>query len=86
MFIVERDDLLIKSTDFSNVKVHDDFQNQLDKQKAENERHKMEIENLRKALDERDIIIEQQNTRLFIDRETQAVQTVRFLYKLILRI
>jgi cell division protein FtsB len=76
IFPLERDDLLIKSTDVSNFKSNDDLQRQLDKQKAENEQQKMELEKLREALSERDAIIEQQDKRLLVDHETQAIQTV----------
>ncbi len=72
---VERDDLLIKSTDL-NI---DDLQRQLAKQKAENEGQKIELEKLRRALLERDAIIEQQDQRLLVEHDTQAVQTVRHL-------
>ncbi|CAF1014563.1 unnamed protein product [Rotaria sordida] len=71
----ERDDLLIKSTDVCNLKPNDDLQKQLDKQKFENERYDIELQNLRKALIERDTVIEQQDKRLLIDHETQAIQT-----------
>lgn len=71
---LERDDLLIKSTD---VKSTDDLQRQLVKQKVENEEYKLELEKLRQALVERDAIIEQQDQRLLVDHETQAIQTVR---------
>ncbi len=74
--LIERDDLLIKSTD---VKSTDDLQRQLAKQKAENEGQKIELEKLRQALVERDAIIEEQDKRLLVDRETQYVQTVRHL-------
>ncbi|CAF1002600.1 unnamed protein product [Adineta steineri] len=71
----ERDDLLIKSTDISDVKSNDDLQRKFDKTKAENEQQKIELEKLRQALIERDTIIEEQDKRLLIDHETQAVQT-----------
>ncbi|CAF0799932.1 unnamed protein product [Adineta steineri] len=71
----ERDDLLIKSTDISYVKSNDDLQRKFDKTKAENEQQKIELEKLRQALIERDTIIEEQDKRLLIDHETQAVQT-----------
>ncbi|CAF0771493.1 unnamed protein product [Rotaria sp. Silwood1] len=71
----ERDDLLIKSTDVSNLKPNDDLQKQFDRQKTENERHGIEIQNLKQALIERDSIIEQQDKRLLIDHETRAIQT-----------
>jgi len=77
---LERDDLLIKSTDASNFKSNDDLQRQLDKQKAENEQQKMELEKLREALSERDAIIEQQDKRLLVDHETQAIQTVSIFF------
>ncbi len=50
----------------------------MDKQKAENEEQKLELEKLRQALIERDAIIEQQDKRLLIDHETQAIQTVNY--------
>jgi golgin subfamily A protein 1 len=68
----ERDDLLIKSTDVTST---DDLQRELAKQKAENERQQIELEKLRRTLLERDAIIEQQDKRLLVDHETQAVQT-----------
>ncbi|CAF3419949.1 unnamed protein product [Rotaria sp. Silwood1] len=43
--------------------------------KTENERHEIEIQNLKQALIERDSIIEQQDKRLLIDHETRAIQT-----------
>ena len=73
---LERDDLLIKSTD---VKSTDDLQRQLAKQKVENEQYELQLEKLRQALVERDAIIEQQDRRLLVDHETQAIQTVRSL-------
>lgn len=71
----ERDDLLINSTD--------DLQRQFDKQKLENEQQKLEIERLREALLERDAIIEEQDKRLLIEHETQAIQTV-FLIEILI--
>jgi cell division protein FtsB len=76
----ERDDLLIKSTDVSNLKVNDDLLRQLDKEKAENEQQRIELAKLRQMLSERDAIIEEQDRRLLIDHETQATQTVRGTY------
>ena len=67
--------MLIKSTD---VKPTDDLQRQLTKQKAENEQQKIELDKLRQALLERDAIIEEQDKRLLVDHETQAIQTVGF--------
>lgn len=58
------------------MKSTDDLQRQLAKQKAENEQHKIELAKLRQALLERDAIIEQQDKRLLVDHETQAIQTV----------
>ncbi|CAF5213009.1 unnamed protein product, partial [Rotaria magnacalcarata] len=71
----ERDDLLIKSTDVSTLKSNDNLQKQLAKQIVESEQQKIEIENLRQALIERDAIIEQQDKRLLVDHDTQAIQT-----------
>ncbi|UJR37089.1 hypothetical protein I4U23_029793 [Adineta vaga] len=71
----ERDDLLIKSTDISDLKSNDDFQRQLDRQKAENEQQKIELTKLRQMLIERDAIIEEQDRRLLVDHETQSMQT-----------
>lgn len=59
------------------MKSTDDLQRQLVKQKVENEEYKLELEKLRQALVERDAIIEQQDQRLLVDHETQAIQTVR---------
>lgn len=61
----------------TNLKANDDLQKQLDKQKAENEQHKLELAKLRQTLIERDAIIEDQDRRLLVDHETQAIQTVR---------
>ena len=74
---LERDDLLIKSTDVSNMKAMDDLQRQIERQKIENQQQRNELEHLRQALVERDAIIEQQDKRLLVDHETQATQTVR---------
>ncbi|CAF0950945.1 unnamed protein product [Adineta ricciae] len=71
----ERDDLLIKSTDVTNLKASDDLQKQLEKQNAENEQHQLELAKLRQRLIERDAIIEEQDRRLLVDHETQAIQT-----------
>jgi len=40
----------------------------------------MELEKLREALSERDAIIEQQDKRLLVDHETQAIQTVSIFF------
>ncbi|CAF3314554.1 unnamed protein product [Rotaria socialis] len=71
----ERDDLLIKSTDVSPLKSNDNLQKQLAKQIVESEQQKIEVEHLRQALIERDAIIEQQDKRLLVDHDTQAIQT-----------
>ena len=59
------------------MKASDDLQKQLEKQNAENEQQQLELAKLRQILIERDAIIEEQDRRLLVDHETQAIQTVR---------
>lgn len=65
-FCLERDDLLIKSTETMHSKVSED----------EHQKQRREIERLRELIVERDKIIEEQDKRLLVDRETQGTQTI----------
>jgi hypothetical protein len=73
---LERDDLLIKSTDVTQSNNNDELQ----KQRIAYEQQKIELEHLRQVIIERDSIIEQQDKRLLIEHNSQAIQTVAFRF------
>jgi hypothetical protein len=73
---LERDDLLIKSLDVSQLKSIDDLQRQIERQKFDYQQQCLEVERLKQALVERDTVIERQDQRLLVDHETDATQTV----------
>lgn len=60
------------------MKLNEELQRQLDRQKVANEQQRIELEKLRQMLIERDTIIEEQDKRLLVDHETQAIQTVSY--------